>query len=206
MAGDAPRSAGPSARPRAARAAGSATYVSSPVRWRPSTSASMTTSGSLTRPPRDRRRRVAAPSRPSEMRARARARARELVALRRRSLDAGGDRRGSSGSTSTAAPPATSSVAPPAVVTTGAPHAIASSTGSRSPRRATGTRGRARRGRAARAPRRSTSPSQRTPFPRDVDAAPAGAPTTRSSTPARRAASTSRGRFLRGSSVPTAST
>ena len=104
------------------------TYVSSPVRSRPRTSASTTTSG-VTRAPARRLRRDRRPTPTCSCApARARAGAARRAAQSASSIPAA-IASTSSGSTSTAAPPATSSVAPPRLVTTGAPDAIASRTG-----------------------------------------------------------------------------
>ena len=97
-------------------------------------------------------------------------------------------------------------MAVPRVVTTGAPHAMASRTGMPKPSYrdgyATQTAPRYRRASSA----SLTSPNQRTPLLSTSTRPQPRAPTMRSSVSVRRTASTSRARFLRGSSVPTAST
>ena len=120
------------------------------------------------------------------------------------------DRVGSSGSTSTAAPPVTSGAR--ALVRGDHRRAAGHRLDQREPEplvRARRTRRSARRGRAARAPRRrpsrASAPARRRHARRPSRASPAtssGRPFSR----ARSKPSTSRGRFLRGSSVPTAST
>ena len=79
--------------------------------------------------------------------------------------------------------------------------------GCRSPRRATGTRRRARRGRGDASSSSGTKPRKRTPSPFTRDVAPAArAGDAQLDARARAPPRASRGRFLRGSTVPTAST
>ena len=115
----------------------------------------------------------------------------------------------SSGSTSTAAPPATSSVDVPALVTTGAPCDIASSTGSPKPSASLGYAKTVADAYSAGRSAAGTKPRNRTSaaIPSVAPPQPSGPATTSGSwAAARGTAAARRRRFLRGSSVPTNST
>ena len=170
------------------------TYVSSPVRSRPRTSASTTTSGSRELPPdgfdavRDRRPRV--------LRARSSPRA-QLVAPRTGLPIPTAIAATSSGSTSTAAPPATSSVAPPAR------HHRRAGRHRLQYRDAEPLVQRRKDERASAAVERGEPVVETSPTQPGVSTLPQPrAPTTRSSTPARAAASVIRRRFLRAPASP----
>ena len=122
---------------------------------------------------------------------------------------------GSSGSTVSPASPTTSAVAVPAEVTTGVPWAIASSTGRPKPSCRLGKQNDRRRGVERRQVGRGHEPDAPDPAARPtLDGAPARRSSPRgpaitsstSSRPRRAKASRSRGRFLRGSIVPSQST